>query len=95
MLAGWRVGEGGGKGVGGGTKHALTTRLADMTTFIFPTHGNGLTAVKSSVLDPDPSLPPPRKAPKIAASSSVHTPRDSDRKRAFRIVTNTRNLLHI
>jgi len=60
-----------------------------MTTFIFPTNGNALTAIKSSVLDPDPSLPPPRKALKIAASSSVHTPRDPDRKRTFRIITNT------
>ncbi len=66
-----------------------------MTTFIFPTNGNALTAIKSSVLDTDPSLPPPRKAPKIEASSSVHTPRYPDRKRTFRIVTNTGNYFHI
>ena len=66
-----------------------------MTTFNFPTNGNALTAIKSSVLDTDSSLPPPRKAPKIEASSSVHTPRYPDRKRTFRIVTNTCTYFHI
>lgn len=61
----------------------------DMAAFTFPTHGNALTAIKSSVLDPDLSLPPPRKALKIAASSSIRTPRDPDRKRTFHIATNT------
>jgi hypothetical protein len=68
-----------------------TLTLQHMATFIFPTNGNALTAIKSSVLDPDPSLPPPRKAKKIEALSSVHTLRDPDRKRTFRIVTNTSN----
>lgn len=66
-----------------------------MTTFIFPSNGNALTAIKSSVVDPDPSLPPPRKAPKIDASSSVHTPRYPDHKRTFRIITNTGNYPYI
>jgi hypothetical protein len=48
-------------------RQSTSDDLPDMTTFIFPTNGNALTAIKSSVLDPDPSLPPPRKAPKIEA----------------------------
>lgn len=66
-----------------------------MTTFIFPTNGNALTEIKSSVLETGPSLPPPRKAPKLEASSSVHTPRYPDHKRTFRIVTNTGNYFYI
>ena len=67
-----------------------------MTTFNFPTNGNALTAIKSSVLDTGSSCPPPRKAVKIEASSSVHTPRyPNDRKRTFRIVTNTSIYFHM
>ena len=66
-----------------------------MTTFIFPTNGDALTAIKSSVLETDPLLPPPRKAPKFEAWSSVHTPRYPDRKRTFRIENNTGNNFHI